>query len=117
MTPAPARFSRTGSTPQPSPRGTPYDPPTRQSPHSFQPFDTTHLAAQQGAWICFEDEAGQTLRPPRARTWGRRGHTPVVAVSGKGSGRISVAGLLAYRPGHRPHLYYRQVTHRGRKNE
>src|SRR5690349_11723752 len=43
MTPAPARFSRTGSTPQPSPRGTPYDPPTRQSPHSFQPFDTTHL--------------------------------------------------------------------------
>ena len=28
-----------------------------------------------------------------------------------------MAGLLAYRPGHRPHLYYRQVTHRGRKNE
>ena len=75
------------------------------------------LAAQQGAWICFEDEAGQTLRPPRARTWGRRGHTPVVRVSGKGSGRLSIAGLLAYRPGHRPHLYYRQVTHRGRKNE
>ena len=75
------------------------------------------LAAQQGAWICFEDEAGQTLRPPRGRTWGRRGHTPVVRVSGKGSGRISMAGLLAYRPGHRGHFYYRLVAHRGRKGE
>ena len=75
------------------------------------------VAAAGGAWICFEDEAGQTLRPPRARTWGRRGHTPVVRVSGKGSGRVSVAGLLAYRPGHRPHLYYRLVTHRGRRGE
>ena len=75
------------------------------------------LAAQQGAWICFEDEAGQTLRPPRGRTWGRRGHTPVVRVSGKGSGRISIAGLLAYRPGHRGHFYYRLVVHRGRKGE
>ena len=75
------------------------------------------LAAQQGAWICFEDEAGQTLRPPRARTWGRRGHTPVVRVSGKGSGRVSIAGLLAYRPGHRGHFYYRLVAHRGRRGE
>ena len=77
------------------------------------------LAAQQGAWICFEDEAGQTLRPPRARTWGRRGHTPVVRVSGKGSGRVSMAGLLGYRSGQRPHLYlyYRLVTHRGRRGE
>lgn len=41
------------------------------------------LAAQRDAWICFEDEAGQTLRPPKARTWGRRGRTPVVPVSGK----------------------------------
>jgi len=65
----------------------------------------------------FEDEAGQTLRPPRARTWGRRGHTPVVRVSGKGSGRISIAGLLAYRVDDRPHLYYRYVTHRGRRGE
>jgi len=75
------------------------------------------LAADSGAWICFEDEAGQTLRPPRARTWGRRGHTPVVAVCGKGSGRISIAGLVAYRPGQRGHLYYRVIVHRGRKGE
>jgi low temperature requirement protein LtrA len=54
----------------------------------------TRLAAATGAWICFEDEAGQNLRPPKARTWARRGHTPVVTVCGKGSGRVSVAGLV-----------------------
>jgi hypothetical protein len=32
-------------------------------------------AAALGAWIAFEDEAGQSLRPPRSRTWGRRGIT------------------------------------------
>src|SRR5437868_2050219 len=52
------------------------------------------LAAARGAWICFQDEAGQTLRPPRSRTWARRGRTPTVAVSGKGSGRVSIAGLV-----------------------
>lgn len=29
-----------------------------------------------GRTRCFEDEAGQTLRPAKARTWGRRGRTP-----------------------------------------
>ena len=75
------------------------------------------VAAGQDAWICFEDEAGQTLRPPKARTWGRRGQTPQVAVSGKGSGRVSVAGLVCVRPGRRPRLIYRALTHRGRKGE
>ena len=75
------------------------------------------VAAEQDAWICFEDEAGQTLRPPKARTWGRRGQTPQVAVSGKSSGRVSVAGLVCVRPGHRPRLIYRTLTHRGRKGE
>jgi hypothetical protein len=75
------------------------------------------LAAATGAYICFEDEAGQTLRPPKARTWGRRGHTPVVAVSGKGSGRVSVAGLVCLRPGARSRLLYRMRIHRGRKGE
>jgi hypothetical protein len=59
------------------------------------------VAAQRGAWICFEDEAGQMLRPPKARTWGRRGHTPVIPVSGKGSGRISIAGLVCVKPARR----------------
>ena len=75
------------------------------------------VAAQRSAWICFEDEAGQTLRPPKARTWGRRGHTPVVAVSGKGSGRVSIAGLTCYQPGRRSRLIYRTIVHRNRKGE
>ena len=75
------------------------------------------VAAQRHAWIVFEDEAGQTLRPPKARTWGRRGHTPVIPVSGKGSGRVSIAGLTCYQPGQRSRLIYRTIVHRGRKNE
>jgi transposase len=75
------------------------------------------VAAQRDAWICFQDEAGQTLRPPKARTWGRRGRTPVVPVSGKGSGRISIAGLACFKPGERSRLIYRTIVHRGRKNE
>jgi hypothetical protein len=57
------------------------------------------------------------LRPPKARTWARRGQTPTVAVSGKGSGRVSVAGLVCVRPGRRGRLIYRTLTHRGRKGE
>ena len=77
----------------------------------------SRLAAATGAYVCFEDEAGQSLRPPKARTWARRGRTPVVAVSGKGSGRVSVAGLVCLKPGARGHLYYRMRIHRGRKGE
>jgi DDE superfamily endonuclease len=77
----------------------------------------TRLAAASGAWIVFEDEAGQNLRPPKARTWARRGHTPVVRVCGKGSGRVSVAGLVCLKPGARGHLFYRVRIHRGRKGE
>src|SRR5262249_19916322 len=64
-----------------------------------------------------EDEAGQNLRPPKARTWAPRGHTPVVTVSGKGTGRVSVAGLACYKPGARSRLFYRVRTHRRRKGE
>jgi hypothetical protein len=67
----------------------------------------SRLAAATGAWICSGGEAGQNLRPVKARTWARRGHTPVIAVSGKGSGRVSVAGLVCLRPGARGHLFYR----------
>jgi DDE superfamily endonuclease len=77
----------------------------------------SRLAAATGAYLCFEDEAGQNLRPPKARTWAPRGHTPVVRVSGKGSGRVSVAGLTCYKPGARSRLFYRARTHRGRKGE
>ena len=77
----------------------------------------SRLAAATGAYVCFEDEAGQNLRPPKARTWAPRGRTPVVTVSGKGSGRVSVAGLVCYKPGARGRLFYRVRVHRGRKGE
>lgn len=50
---------------------------------------STRLAALAGAWICFEDEAGQSLRPGKARTWAPRGRTPVTRVSA--SGPVAVA--------------------------
>ena len=67
--------------------------------------------------MCFEDEAGQSLRPPKARTWARRGCTPVAVVSGKGSGRVSAAGLACYKPGTRSRFFYRIRLHTGRKGE
>ncbi len=70
-------------------------------------------AAGLGAWLVFEDESGQGLRPPKGRTWGRRGRTPVVRVSSANAPRLSLAALLATKPGHRPRLIYR--THRGRR--
>jgi DDE superfamily endonuclease len=38
-------------------------------------------------------------------------------VSGKGSGRVSVAGLVCRKPGMRGHVFYRLIVHRGRKGE
>jgi hypothetical protein len=75
------------------------------------------MAAGLSAWICFADEAGCSLRPPKARTWARRGRTPQVKVSGKGSGRVNLAGMIAVRPGFRTRLIYRVLAHHGRKNE
>lgn len=76
-------------------------------------------AVALGAYICFEDEAGQGLRPPRGRTWGRRGVTPVVKVSNAGTKRVNLAALIAFRPAARPHvrLIHRSLVYRGRKDE
>ena len=63
-------------------------------------------ARDLGAFICFEDEAGQGLRPPKGRTWALGGARPVVRVRGAGGGRVSIAGVACYRPGDRPHLFY-----------
>ncbi|GAA3033847.1 putative transposase [Streptomyces olivoverticillatus] len=71
----------------------------------------------QDAWLRFADEAGQVLRPPRARTWSRRGHPPRVTVRAAGSGRISLAALVCRRPGHRTRLVFRMLVHHGRKSE
>src|SRR3954451_7160742 len=71
-------------------------------------------AADLGAWLIFEDESGQGLRPPTGRTWGRRGRTPVVHVTAQNAPRLSVAALVAIKPGQRPRLIYR--THRRRRS-
>jgi len=64
-------------------------------------------AADLGAWIFFEDESGQGLRPSKGRTWGRRGRTPVVTVTGGSNKRVSLAALIAIKPGQYPRLIYR----------
>ncbi|WP_308299099.1 hypothetical protein [Streptomyces sp. GESEQ-35] len=71
----------------------------------------------QDAWLCFADESGQMLRPPKARTWSRRGHTPCVRVRAAGSGRISLAGLVCYKAGQRTRLVFRMLVHHGRNGE
>ena len=76
----------------------------------------TRLAALTGAWICFEDEAGVSLRPGKARTWAPRGRTPVTRVSGN-SGRLSVAGMACLRPGRPGRFFYRLRVHRRRKGD
>jgi len=76
----------------------------------------TRLAAVTGAWICFEDEAGQSLRPGRARTWAPRGHTPVVRVSGN-AGRLSLAGMACLKPGRPGRFFSRLRVHRRRKGD
>lgn len=63
------------------------------------------------AFIVLEDEAGFAMTPPRARTWGRRGQTPVVRVRGRSRRRISVAALCCYRPRERSRLIYRPRFH------
>ena len=69
-------------------------------------------AADLDAWLIFEDESGQGLRPPKGRTWGCRGATPVVKVTGAHNTRVSLAALIAVKPGCRPRLIYR--VHRSR---
>ncbi|WJV49012.1 transposase [Streptomyces flavofungini] len=59
------------------------------------------------------------MTPPRARSWGRKGSTPVVRVRvrGRGSGRVSIAGLTCYKPGKRSRTFYSVREYRGRKGE
>jgi putative transposase len=73
--------------------------------------------AEQGAWLVFEDESGQGLRPPKGRTWGRRGRTPVVTVTGGSNKRVSLAALIAVKEGRRPRLIYRVHAGRGRPGD
>jgi putative transposase len=74
-------------------------------------------AERQGAWLVFEDESGQGLRPPKGRTWGRRGRTPVVTVTGGSNKRVSLAALIAVKAGQRPRLVFRVLAGRRRDGD
>ncbi|MFE9388260.1 transposase [Streptomyces sp. NPDC006784] len=50
--------------------------------------------------------------PPQAKTWSRRGHTPVVKVRGRSRRRLSIAALTCYKPGQRS-----RPIHRPRKDD
>ena len=54
-------------------------------------------ALSRGAWICFLDESGCSLRPPVRRTWAPRGQTPILRHRGHWK-RASMAGICCYRP-------------------
>ncbi|MGW6893157.1 IS630 family transposase [Streptomyces chartreusis] len=73
-------------------------------------------AAALDAWIVFEDESGFSMTPPTARTWARRGHTPVIRVRGRSRRRISIAALTCYKPGERSRLIYRPRRDDGRRD-
>ncbi|MFF2147521.1 transposase [Kitasatospora sp. NPDC058190] len=45
------------------------------------------------------------------------GCTPVVRVRGRGSGRVSIAGMACYKAGQRSRMIYGFRVHRGRKGE
>ena len=66
-----------------------------------------------GAWLVFEDESGQGLRPPKGRTWGRRGHTPVVRVTAQNARGCRWPRWWPSSPGSGLGWVYR--THRGRR--
>ncbi len=46
-----------------------------------------------------------------------RGHTPWLTVAGRGTGRVSVTGLVCIRPDGRGRLLYRLHVYHGRKRE
>ncbi|MFF4121771.1 transposase [Streptomyces sp. NPDC001714] len=74
-------------------------------------------ALDLGVHICFADETGQGLRPPKGRTWAPRGQCPVVRVRGSGRGRVNVAGVVCFRPARRAHLLFRMLVYHGRRHE
>jgi DDE superfamily endonuclease len=87
-------------------------PESQPAPEAGWTHCSTAPPADLGAWLCFEDESGQGLRPPKGRTWRGRGHTPSVRVTGGSNRRVSLAALVAVRPGHRPRLIYRTRARR-----
>ncbi|MFF9914832.1 transposase [Streptomyces sp. NPDC013457] len=73
-------------------------------------------AAACNGWIVFEDEAGQSMTPPRATTWGGSAISPCPG-SRSGLQTVSMAGMACDRPGEHSRLIYRIREYRGRKDE
>ena len=71
------------------------------------------MACRCNAWLCFQDRSGQRLRPPRGHTWGRRGHTPAVTVTGGHNTRVSLAAPFATRPCHQAWMTYAPILAAG----
>src|SRR3954470_14870484 len=107
---APTRLERAG----PGPPGRRTQRGANHRPARGDLAGGKRMAADLGAWGVFEDESGQGLRPPKGRTWGRRGRTPGVRVTAANSPRLSLPALLATRRAHRPRLIYR--THTARRS-
>jgi putative transposase len=59
-----------------------------------------------GGWVCFEDEAGAWLNGPVRRTWGKAGQTPVLRLSGKRNGKISMVAWICFKEGEEPRMIY-----------
>ncbi|WUO19329.1 transposase [Streptomyces sp. NBC_00287] len=55
------------------------------------------------------------MTPPTARTWARRGHTPVIRVRGRTSRQLSIAALACYKTGQPSRLIYRPKRHGSRR--
>lgn len=67
-----------------------------------------------GAHICFADESGQSLIPPRGRTWAPRGARPV---AGRRGGRVNIAGAVCFKPWWRPRMCFKLHVFRRRRGE
>ncbi|MFJ1561365.1 transposase [Streptomyces mirabilis] len=57
------------------------------------------------------------MTPPRAKTWGRIGQTPVVRVRCRGSGRVPMTGMPCYKPGERSRLISSVREYNGCKDQ
>jgi len=64
--------------------------------------DRGKTAADLGSYVCFEDESGQGLTPPRATTWSRRWHTPVISDRGRAPAGCRSPLCASTSPGSRP---------------
>ena len=74
-------------------------------------------ARDLGAFICFEDEAGQGLRPPKGRTWAPRGARRWCGCAARAAAGSASPGWRATGPGTGRTCIYQLRIYRRRKGE